>query len=40
MCKGDEETKDQDSRLNHLVIPLENRLIDNAADTRLGEYRF
>ena len=40
MCEDDEDAKDQDSRLNHLVIPLENRLIDTAADTRLGEYRF
>ena len=40
MCKDDEDAKDQDARLNHLVIPLDNRLIDNAADTRPGEYHF
>ena len=40
MEEDDEDAKDQDSRLNDLVILLENRLIDNAADTRPAEYCF
>ena len=40
ICRDDDDAKNQDSRLNHLVVPLKYRLIDNAADTRPGEYRF